>query len=74
MSDDLIERLRYGCVYHPKRWSGDTHADLGGAVSEEATDAVMFEAADEIERLRRLLNEYENLYGPPWWLDNEEGA
>lgn len=48
---DLIERLRNGCVNHPRRWSGDTHADLGGSVDEPATDAVMAEAADAIESL-----------------------
>ena len=30
--------------------------------------------ADEIGRLQRRLNEYENLYGPPWWVDDEDGA
>lgn len=46
---DLIERLRNGCVNHPRRWSGDTHDDLGGSVDETATDAVMREAADALE-------------------------
>lgn len=49
--DCLVRRLRDGCITHPKRWSGDTRDDLGGAIREEATDALMTEAADEIERL-----------------------
>lgn len=48
---DLIERLRNGCVNHPRRWSGDTHDDLGGSVDEPATNAVMAEAADALESL-----------------------
>lgn len=51
------EDLRNGCVYHAKRWSGDTHADLGGTIDEAATDALMAQAADEIDRLRRELAE-----------------
>lgn len=45
MSDDLIERLRGGCVCRARRWSGDTHDDLGGTVDEAATDALLAEAA-----------------------------
>lgn len=48
---DLIARLRDGTVMFTKRWSGDTFADLGGGVDEEATDAVMEAAADAIEAL-----------------------
>lgn len=51
---DIVDRLRCGSVLHLKRWSGDTHFDLGGSVDEGATDAVMDEAADEIERLNDL--------------------
>lgn len=43
--------LRHGCVQRQKRWSGDTHDDLGGSVDEAATDALMAAAADEIDRL-----------------------
>jgi hypothetical protein len=49
--DGLVDRLRLGCVYRPKRWSGDTHTDLGGSVDEEATDALMADAADLIDAL-----------------------
>ncbi len=41
---DLLASLESGCVYHDKRWSGDTHADLGGTINESATDAVMRDA------------------------------
>ena len=51
---DLLARLRAGTVQRPKRWTGDTHGDLGGTCDEEATDALMVEAADEIERLRSI--------------------
>lgn len=51
MSDHLAAHLRLGPVLRRKRWSGDTHADLGGSIDEEATDALMALAADEIERL-----------------------
>lgn len=47
--EDLIGKLRNGCVLRPKRWSGDTHDDLGGSVDEAATDALMAEAADALE-------------------------
>lgn len=46
---DLIARLEIGCVCHAKRWSGDTHNDLGGTVDEEATDALTAEAAAALE-------------------------
>lgn len=51
---DLIEKLKDGCIYHAKRWSGDTHDDLGGSIDEAATDALMREAAEEITRLRHV--------------------
>lgn len=41
---DLLASLDLGCVYHDKRWSGDTHTDLGGTINESATDAVMRDA------------------------------
>jgi len=50
---DLIQRLRKGYIVKPKRWSGDTHSDSAtGEVDAEATDALMVEAADEVERLQ----------------------
>ena len=48
--------LRHGCVLHPKRWSGDTHGDIGGSVDEDATDTLMAAAADEIDRLKAELD------------------
>lgn len=44
----IVSLLDLGCVYHDKRWSGDTHADLGGAINEEATDALMRDARNLI--------------------------
>ena len=49
---DLIEKLRGGCVVRPKRWSGDTHDDLGGSIDEGATNALMAEAAAALEAAR----------------------
>lgn len=46
-----VEELRGGCVYHLKRWSGDTHDDLGGSVNEQGTNSLMNYAADLIDRL-----------------------
>jgi hypothetical protein len=48
---DLMTRLRDGVVYRTRRHSGDTHTDLGGSVDEDATDAIMAAAVEEIERL-----------------------
>lgn len=45
MNDDLIKRLRDGVVEHDKRWSGDTHDDLGGSADYEATETIMEDAA-----------------------------
>lgn len=50
----LIDKLREGAVEHPKRWSGDTHDDLGGSVDYEATYKLMVRAADELERLKSV--------------------
>jgi hypothetical protein len=47
----LVDALLEGCVYRPKRWSGDTHDDLGGSIDEDATNALMQEAADRINTL-----------------------
>ena len=55
MSDDLVKRLRYGIVEHRKRWSGDTHADLGGSVDYDATTDMLHEAAKRIEALEAKL-------------------
>lgn len=49
---DIVERLKYGVIEYPKRWSGDTHTDLGGSVDYEANKKMMDEAAAEITRLR----------------------
>jgi hypothetical protein len=43
--DELIKRLRDGVIEHDKRWSGDTHDDLGGSANYDATEALMSEAA-----------------------------
>ena len=51
----LVERLRAGCVEHPRRWSGNTHDDLGGSVDATATDALMHEAADYITAQQRTI-------------------
>ena len=51
MSDDLVKQLRYGIIEHRKRWSGDTHADLGGSVDYDATTDMLHKAADRIEEL-----------------------
>ena len=58
MSDDLVTRLREGVIEHRKRWTGDTHDDLGGSVDCDATDTLMMQAADRIEALeaRAALN------------------
>jgi hypothetical protein len=48
----LIDDLRSGAIEHKKRWSGDTHFDLGGSIDREATEMLMAQAADGIERLR----------------------
>lgn len=47
----MIEELRAGCVYRAKRWSGDTHDDLGGSVNDAGTNELMAAAADVINRL-----------------------
>ena len=47
----LVSLLDSGCVYHAKRWSGDTHADMGGTIDESATDEIMRRAAEMIRSL-----------------------
>ena len=49
--EQLLEQLREGCVYHTKRWSGDTFTGLGGEVDEQATDEIMNEAVGLIREL-----------------------
>lgn len=61
MSDDLVKRLRYGIVEHRKRWSGDTHADLGGSVDYDATTDMLSDAADRIEELEVKLKTAEEI-------------
>lgn len=60
MTDTIQERLRAGTIEHPKRWSGDCHSDLGGSVDEEATLAMMIEAANRIDELERALGEIQD--------------
>ena len=70
MSDDLVKRLRYGIVEHRKRWSGDTHADLGGSVDYDATTDMLHEAAERIEELEaKLAKAVEHL---EWFIENDE--
>ena len=61
MSADLVARLRHGCVMHPRRWSGDTHDDLGGSIREAETDALMAEAAELVYDLRAQLEAAEQV-------------
>lgn len=49
--EKLAKRLDDGCVYREKRWSGDTHGDLGGSIDEDETDKLMREAAAELRKL-----------------------
>lgn len=59
---DLIERLRKGWIPKAKRWSGDTHAEFSsGEVDVDATDALMKEAADAIEKLEADLIHHREL-------------
>lgn len=51
----LVERLREGCIINPKRWSGDPGEP--SPVNESATEELLMEAADEIERLRKIFEE-----------------
>lgn len=49
----LIDDLKNGCVYHPKRWSGDC-GELS-SVDEEATDELLRVAAKRIKELEAAL-------------------
>ena len=46
------DELRAGCIQSPKRWSGDCGEH--SRVDESATDKLMIQAADEIDRLREI--------------------
>jgi hypothetical protein len=60
-TSELVKRLDEGTVQHPRRWSGDTHTDLGGSADEEATDALMKEAARRIEALEAEVGKWQQL-------------
>lgn len=49
----LIDDLENGCVYHPKRWSGD--CGEMSSVDEERTDALLLQAAKRIKKLEAAL-------------------
>jgi len=67
-NEELIEKLREGCVLHPRRWSGDTREDLGGAVDQIATDRLMEEAATVIEGLAIPEPEASRFMPPPYYV------
>lgn len=48
----MINELRKGCVYTPRRHTGD-----GGVIDEHATNCMLNLAADEIKLLRERLKE-----------------
>ena len=50
---NLITRLLSGCVYVPKRWSGD--CGEMSPVDEAKTDKLLVEAAARIQRLEAAL-------------------
>ena len=49
----LLERLKAGCVWHPKRWSGD--CGEFSRVDEPETDKLLLSAAERIEKLENVL-------------------
>ena len=55
MSEDmnLPDRLRMGCIYIPKRWSGD--CGEMSPVDEYKTHDLLVEAAERIEKLEGAL-------------------
>lgn len=56
----LVGNLRDGCVLRDKRWSGDTFSDFAsGEVDDEATDAIMNEAADVLCALLQKMKTWE---------------
>lgn len=56
---ELIKKLKRGCVYHEKRWSGDTHSDMGGTINESETDNLMQQAAEHLERFQKIIDALE---------------
>ncbi len=57
MNTELIEQLEAGFCMHKKRWSGDVHGDREcGPLDEQATNALMARAVDEIKELEARLN------------------
>ena len=78
----IVDELRKGCICHKRRWSGDTHDDLGGTINESETAAMMNKAADVIEgmipaldRLQERLDDqcYIKLQEGRWHLFGEDG-
>ncbi|MCB0993147.1 MAG: hypothetical protein KDB16_19365 [Acidimicrobiales bacterium] len=66
---EQLERWKAEAIEVLKGWDALTDGIeplLGGTKAETVTAF--------IERLDATLNEYENLYGPPWWVDDEDGA
>ena len=61
MADDLVKRARDGVIERPKRWTGDTHDDLGGSVDYDATDALMHSLAARIESQEAALQAADEL-------------
>lgn len=57
----LIERIKEGCVYAPKRWSGD--CGEMSTVDEVATDALLQEASVELNALRKIISEIATAIG-----------
>lgn len=51
----LIEDLENGCVYMPKRWSGD--CGEFSRVDEDATDRLIWKAAERIKNLETALRQ-----------------
>jgi hypothetical protein len=67
----MINQLYDGCVQFRKRWTGDVGEF--SLVDEAATDKLMREAAQRIEKLQTALeqirdNDWVQLGGPPKWL------
>ena len=59
---ELVTALREGCLYH----DGPPGCSSGG-VDEAATDKLMTEAADEIERLQAIVERVDAIYSD--WYD-----
>ena len=68
MNEKLIEQLQSGVCMHKKRWSGDVHSDEAfGPLDEQATNALMSRAADEIKRLRATVAELRHQADCYWY-------